>query len=37
MPYEQDYTHYPEVFKKYGENFEGYEKLKDRFEKEQPF
>jgi hypothetical protein len=21
MPYEQDYTHYPEVFKKYGDNF----------------
>jgi len=28
MPYEQDYTHYPEVFKKYGDNYQGYEKMK---------
>lgn len=37
MPYEQDYTHYPEIFKKYGENYKGYEELKSRFENEKPF
>lgn len=35
-PYEQDYTHYPEVFKRYGDNFEAYEDLKRRFENDRP-
>jgi hypothetical protein len=33
-PYEQDLTHYPELYKMYGENFERYEKAKRRFETE---
>lgn len=37
-PYEQDLTHYPEVFKKYGQdNYEAYEKMRERFENEKPF
>lgn len=31
-PYEQDLTQYPEVFKKYQENYEGYENLKLKLE-----
>mmetsp|Transcript_40501 Transcript_40501/g.38999 ORF Transcript_40501/g.38999 Transcript_40501/m.38999 type:complete len:134 (+) Transcript_40501:297-698(+) len=32
--YEQDLTHYPEVFKQYQENYDQYERLKKRFEDE---
>lgn len=32
IPYEQDLTHYPEVFKKYQENYAKYESVKERFE-----
>jgi hypothetical protein len=34
IPYEQDLTHYPEVFKMYQENYGRYEKVKARFENE---
>ena len=34
MPYEQDLTQYPEVFKKYQENYSKYDKVKARFENE---
>ena len=33
-PYEQDLTHYPEVFKKYGENYAAYDRVKERFANE---
>ena len=33
-PYEQDLTHYPEIFKVYGENFNRYENAKQHFENE---
>lgn len=33
-PYEQDLTHYPEVFKKYQENYKKYDEVKERFETE---
>lgn len=36
-PYEQDLSQYPEVFKKYQENYELYDKVKTRFETEDPF
>ena len=34
IPYEQDLTQYPEVFKKYQENYDRYDKVKARFENE---
>ena len=34
IPYEQDLTHYPEVFRQYQENYDRYEKVKKRFETE---
>jgi hypothetical protein len=34
VPYEQDLSQYPEVFKKYQENYTKYDKVKDRFENE---
>lgn len=37
IPYEQDMTHYPEVFKQYQENYDRYEKVKRRFETEEPY
>ncbi len=37
LPYEQDLTHYPEVFKQYQENFKRYDEIKARFENETPF
>lgn len=36
IPYEQELTHYPEVFKVYQENYAKYEKVKQRFENEKP-
>lgn len=36
VPYEQDLTQYPEVFKKYQENYDRYDKVKARFESEDP-
>lgn len=36
VPYEQDLTQYPEVFKKYQENYDKYDKVKARFESEDP-
>ena len=36
IPYEQDLTHYPEVFKQYQENYANFEKVKKRFENEEP-
>lgn len=36
-PYEQDLTHYPEVFKQYQENYSRFDQVKHRFETEQPF
>lgn len=37
IPYEQDMTHYPEVFHKYQENYKLYDKLKQRFDNEPRF
>jgi carbonic anhydrase/acetyltransferase-like protein (isoleucine patch superfamily) len=37
IPYEQDMTHYPEVFRQYQENYSRFDKLKTRFETETPF
>lgn len=34
VPYEQDLTHYPEVFKQYQENYAKHDKIKKRFETE---
>ena len=34
VPYEQDLSQYPEVFKKYQENYAAYDKVKERFEEE---
>ena len=34
MPYEQDLTQYPKIFKKYQENYAKYDRVKARFEKE---
>ena len=36
-PYEQDLTQYPEVFKKYQENYDKYDRIKKRFETEDPY
>jgi hypothetical protein len=36
LPYEQDLTPYPEVFHKYQENYKRYDRVKTRFENEQP-
>jgi hypothetical protein len=33
-PYEQDLSNYPEVFKKYQENYAAYDAVKERFENE---
>jgi len=35
-PYEQDLSNYPEVFKKYQENYAAYDAVKERFENENP-
>ena len=35
IPYEQDLTHYPEVFKMYQENYAKHDELKKRFETEE--
>ena len=35
-PYEQDLSKFPEIFKMYGENYERYEQVKERFENEKP-
>lgn len=32
IPYEQEMTHYPEVFKMYSENYDKFDKVKKRFE-----
>lgn len=37
LPYEQDMTQYPEVFRQYQENYARFDNLKQRFETEQPF
>jgi len=37
VPYEQDLTHYPEVFRKYQENYQRFDELKARFENEPRF
>ena len=36
-PYEQDLTHYPEVFKMNQENYGRYDKVKERFQNEEKF
>lgn len=36
MPYEQDMSAYPEVFKMYNENFERWDEIKNKFENEKP-
>jgi hypothetical protein len=33
-PYHHDLSHYPEIFKMYGENYEKYEKIRSRFQTE---
>ena len=35
-PYEQDLSNYPEVFRQYQENYKSYDKVKERFENENP-
>ena len=35
-PYEQDMSHYPEVFKNYQENYRKHDEVKERFSKENP-
>jgi hypothetical protein len=35
-PYEQDLSNYPEVFRQYQENYEAYDKVKAKFENEDP-
>ena len=37
LPYEQDMTHYPEVFKQYQENYARFDQVKQRFENEPAF
>ena len=37
IPYEQDMTHYPEVFKRYQDNYKRYDELKNKFETETLF
>lgn len=36
LPYEQDLTQYPEVFRQYQENYARFEQVKQRFENEDP-
>ena len=36
LPYEQDMSQYPEVFRQYQENYDRFEKVKHRFETEKP-
>jgi hypothetical protein len=36
VPYEQDLSQYPEVFKKYQENYALYDKVRERFDNEDP-
>ena len=36
VPYEQEMTHYPEVFKMYSENYAKHDRIKKRFETEEP-
>jgi carbonic anhydrase/acetyltransferase-like protein (isoleucine patch superfamily) len=33
-PYHQDFSRYPEIFKMYGENYDQYQKVKERFDTE---
>ena len=35
-PYEQDLSRFPEIYQMYGENFEKYQKVKERFANEKP-
>ena len=35
-PYEQDLSRFPEIFKMYGENYEKYDKVRERFANEKP-
>ena len=37
LPYEQDLSHYPEVFKQYQENYARFDAAKKKFETEEPF
>ncbi len=37
IPYDQDLTHYPEVFKIYKENYKKYDELKERFANDPKF
>jgi hypothetical protein len=37
VPYEQDMTHYPEVFKMYQENYAKYDKVEKRIRTDDPF
>ena len=37
VPYEQDLSQYPEVFQKYRENYELFDKIKDKFDNEDPY
>ena len=37
IPYEQDMSLYPEVFKIYQENYKKFEEVKNRFDNEKPF
>lgn len=36
LPYEQDLSQYPEIFKKYQENYEKYDAVTERFANEDP-
>ena len=36
-PYEQDMSRYPEIFKKYTDNYDRYEQVKKKFATETPF
>jgi hypothetical protein len=36
LPYEQDLSQYPEIFKKYQENYAKYDEVTERFETEDP-
>jgi hypothetical protein len=36
QPYEQDLSNYPEVLRKYQENYKKYDKIKEKFENEDP-
>lgn len=37
LPYEQDLSNYPEVFKMYQENYKRYDEIKAKFENEAAF